>query len=87
MLILMHMEGTEVKLTVEMVCAANIVSWNQGDEGGGAVGACGLHTPKSIGLDSGGRAVAITSCLNTSVNTSGVTSPHLDVRIGDRLAR
>lgn len=72
---------------MEMICAANIVTRDQGDEGGGAVSTSGLHTPKSIGRDSSSRTVAVTLCLNTGVNTSGVASPHLDVSIGDRLAR
>ena len=72
---------------MEMICAANIVTRDQGDKGGGAVSTSGLHTPKSIGRDSSSRTVAVTLCLNTGVNTSGVASPHLDVSIGDRLAR
>lgn len=83
----MYVRKLVVRLTVEMICAANIVPWDQGDEGGGAVSTSGLHTPKSIGRNSSSRAIAITLCLNTGVNTSGVASPHLDVSIGDRLAR
>lgn len=72
---------------MKMICAANIVTRDQGDEGGGAVSTSGLHTPKSIGRDSSSRTITITLCLNTGVNTSGIASPHLDVSIGDRLAR
>jgi hypothetical protein len=71
---------------MEMVCAANVVSWDQGDEGGGTVGASGLHTSQSIGRDGRGRTIAIALCLNAGVDTSGVTPPHLDVSISDRLA-
>lgn len=70
-----------------MICAANIVTRDQSDEGGGAVSTSGLYTPKSIGRDSSSRTIAITLCLNTGINTSGIASPHLDVSIGDRLAR
>ncbi len=76
-----------MRLTVEMVCAADVVPWNDRDEGGGAVGTVGLHTVESIGINSGSRAVAIALCLNTCVNTSGIASPHLDVSISDRRAR
>jgi hypothetical protein len=76
-----------VRPTVEMVCAADVVSWNDGDEGGGTVGTGGLHTAESIGVDSGGRAITIALCLNARVDTSSVASPHLDISVSDRLAR
>lgn len=76
-----------MKRTVEMVRAADVVSWDNGNEGSGTIGAGGLHAAKSIGRNSGSRAVAIALRLNTRVDTSGVTSPHLNVGIGDRLAR
>lgn len=69
-----------------MVCAANVVSGDDGNEGSGTVGASGLHTTECVSLDSGGRAVAVTLRLHTGVDTCGVTSPHLDVGISDGLA-
>lgn len=73
-------------LTVEVVCAADVVSWNDGDEGGGAVGGGGLDATQSVGLDGGSRAVAVAPGLYTGVYTSGVGAPELDVGVGHGLA-
>jgi hypothetical protein len=69
-----------------MVGAANVVSGDDGDEGSGTVGTSGLDSTKRVRLHSGGRAVTVAFGLDTSIDTCGVTSPHLDVSIGDRLA-
>ena len=82
-----HGEEVGVKRTVKMVRAADVVSRDNGDESSGAISAGGLHTAKRISLDSGSRTVAIALRLNTRVDTGGVTSPHLDIGISDRLAR
>ena len=74
------------RLTVEMVGAADVVPGDDGDEGSSAVGTGRLHTTKCVGVQSGGRAVAVAFSLHTGVDTCGVTSPHLDVGIGDGLA-
>jgi hypothetical protein len=71
---------------VEVVGAADVVAWDDGDEGSGAVGRGGLHATESVGLDSGGRAVAVTPGLYTSVDTGGVGAPELDIGVGHGLA-
>lgn len=70
-----------------MVRAADVVSWDNGNEGSSTIGAGGLHAAESIGRNSGSRTVAVALRLNTCVDTSGVTSPHLDVSISNGLAR
>jgi hypothetical protein len=72
-------------LTVEMVCAADVVAWDDGDEGGSAVGGGGLYATESVGLDCSGRAVAVAPCLYAGVYTGGVGSPKLNVGIRHRL--
>lgn len=70
-----------------MVGSTNVVTRNQGDKSSGAVLACGLETTEGIGLDGGGGTVSIAACLNSSVDTGSVGSPHFDVCVGHRLAR
>lgn len=73
-------------LTVEMVGTTDVVSWDDSDEGRSSVGGRGLYATKSVGLDCGGRAIAVTPCLYTGVDTGGVGSPELDIGICHRLA-
>lgn len=69
-----------------MVGAANVVTGDHADECGCSVRAGGLQTSEGICGNGGSRAVTITASLYTSVDTSGVATPELDVGICYRLA-
>jgi hypothetical protein len=71
---------------MKVVGATNIMTGNDGDKGSSSVRASWLYATKRIGSDSSGRTVTIASGLDTSVDTSGVASPELDISIRHRLA-
>jgi hypothetical protein len=75
-----------LELTMEMVCAAYVVTRDDGREGSGTVLASRLETTKGIGCNGGGRAVTVTLGLHASVDTSRVATPELDISIRDGLA-
>jgi hypothetical protein len=74
------------ELTVEVVGTANVMTGNDGDEGSSSVRASGLYTSKCIGGDSSGRPISVAPGLDTSVDTSGVGTPELNIGIRHRLA-
>lgn len=74
------------RLTVEMVCAADVVAWDDGDESSSAVCACGLEAAEGVGLDGGCGAVAVALGLHACVDAGGVAAPEFDVGVGDGLA-
>lgn len=82
----MGMSMREVGRTVKVVCAADVVARNDGDEGSCAVGTGGLETTERVGLDGSCRAVAVTLCLHACVDAGGVAAPELDVGVGYGLA-
>jgi hypothetical protein len=75
-----------LELTVEMVCATYVVTWDHGFEGSCTVLAGRLDTTKCIGRDGGGRAVTVTLGLHASVDTGRIAAPQLYISIGNRLA-
>lgn len=56
-------------LTVEMVGASDVVTWDDRDELSSSVRAGGLDAAQGIGGDCRFRAVAVAPCCNTGVHT------------------
>lgn len=70
-----------------MVGSANVVAWNECDERSSSVGTGWLHTAQGVGGNGTCAAITIAPGLDTGVDTGGVGSPHLDIGVGDGLAR
>jgi hypothetical protein len=69
-----------------MVGATNVMTRNDGDEGSSAILGSRLQTTERVGLDSSARTVTIALGLHTSVDTSGVAAPELNICVCDRFA-
>jgi hypothetical protein len=73
-------------LTMEVVCTANVVPWNDGGEGRSTVFTSGLNTTKCVGGNSSSRAIPISLSLHARIHTSRVAAPELYIGIGNWLA-
>jgi hypothetical protein len=71
---------------VQMVGAPDIVARNDGDKGGCAIGASGLHTAECVGLDGRTGAVAVALGLDACVDTGRIASPELNESVRHGLA-
>lgn len=56
-------------LTVQVVGTTNVVTWNEGDESGSAVGASRLQATKSIAREGRWTTISVSTSLHARVDT------------------